>query len=127
MLSCSECGKPIPLLLEKIALAFQTLDIHNKEREFVAAVCDHCRRIEIYDLEKTKPNPPVGQVASLPETSEWVYLGSLECEDNTCKPRPPLFAKRNPATSPVEWKAYVDTWKWDGLVCPNRHPIPMPD
>ena len=125
-LVCPGCGSAILLPFESLVRAGHYPVTQPMDKEPVAVVCDRCRQVRNYDLAEKSQKPPWGPVVALPQISDWVCLGLLECEKAICKSRLPIFALWNPAISAEERKQYATSWIWEGLHCPNGHRIPKP-
>jgi hypothetical protein len=125
-LYCFGCGKPILLPLEMLDRAFSLPEHRTKDAEFVAAVCAHCKQVQNYDLQRKSLNPPSGPMVSLPQLSDWEFLGWLRCEETDCKPQLPLFAPVDRTLSASNQTKEVQAWTGAGdLVCPAGHKIQL--
>ena len=126
---CCACGSTILLPYSTLVRAFDFPVPPARDKEPIAAVCNQCKRVQMYDLAKKSETPPHwGPMVLLPMNLEWVFLGGIECEEEAgaepCTARLPLFAPQSTATSAEEWQAYVRSWTWNEMVCPKGHRIP---
>ncbi len=123
---CPDCAAPIAIPLEMLSQAFRDLIQPSEDVEPIVFVCAHCKHVQNRNLTRKSQNPPLGPMVLLSRDSGWTCVGWLKCEGATCKFLFPLFAKWNPGLSEVEQLAAQKEWKWDGLTCPDGHPIPKP-
>src|SRR5271165_1174953 len=126
MLSCLDCGIAIPLPFEMLAQAASLQLAPTRDIEPVAVVCARCNRVRNYDLAQKSQNPPWGPMVLLPQTSDWEYVGWLECDEPSCKARLPLFASRSRHISAEDWRKSTLAWMWDDLKCAGGHTILKP-
>jgi hypothetical protein len=114
------------LLSESIQPLFG--DRERLPNRFAAAVvvCSRCKRLDIHTLHKGFPGYDPRSMAILLELryGKVVIFGSLKCEAGNCGMPLPLIAVWSPSTTAKEWKADIETWRWENLRCPQGHPIP---
>jgi hypothetical protein len=102
-------------------------EVHTNGREIVVLVCDSCKRVQTHDFVKKNPSKPLGPLENGYGFEAWVYQRPLPCEEKTCKFRLPLFSKESSTMSSAEYAEYADSWNWNGLTCPDGHPVPKPE
>jgi hypothetical protein len=124
MLRCGGCFGTIALHEQRLAQAFENRADHTKEIDAVVAVCSRCKLVSSYEIGEDSPN--WAGVELLSGTSDWSFLGWLQCGEVFCKVLLPPFAPTNQSISPEEWARAPDSWNWNSLICPFGHMIPKP-
>jgi hypothetical protein len=90
----------------------------------VAVPCHHCKHVQLI----IRGDLAVGRVKVASNPLETVFLEVwLRCEGSGCGFRPaPVYAQWLPAATAEERKAEIEAWIWDGLRCPQGHPVLNP-
>lgn len=125
VLNCYECGSTVLVPLEGLRQASGSQPC-PPDVEPAAVVCDRCKHVRNYNLKNQNPKPSSGVIVSLPEASDWEYLGLLECPEPSCRARLPLFARVSKPVPLEELERDAKAWVWHSLVCPAGHTIPDP-
>jgi hypothetical protein len=125
VLNCYQCGSTVLVPLEGLRQAFGPRP-SSPDVEPAAVVCDRCKHVRNYNLANPSPHSPLGVIVSLPQASDWGYLGLLECPEPICKAHLPVFARVSKSVPPEELERHAQTWVWRGLVCPAGHTIAEP-
>jgi hypothetical protein len=89
----------------------------------VALPCRGCKRV----LLLTQGDARIGDPVVVPNLVATVYLDViLGCEGKGCEFRAPVYVQWSAETTEEERKAYIESWKWDGLQCPQGHAVLNP-
>ena len=91
----------------------------------VAVACRGCKLVLLLMRGDSRVVGPIGVGQNQLDTVYLEYI--LGCEDLSCKFRAPLYAQWSPDTTEEEQKAYIESWKWDGLRCPQGHAVLPPE
>lgn len=127
-LHCKYCGLPILLPADTLEQPFSDLDALPNGSLAIGVVCHRCKSLETYFLHAKHPKFGARDGAMVLETrsGDAVLVGILECEEESCESRLPLFAYWNPASNEEERKADISIWRWGRLLCPEGHAILKP-
>jgi hypothetical protein len=128
LIHCSDCGFPFLLPADTIEDTFGDPESLANNALAVGVVCSECKWVDRYFLDRKHAQyDPRNQAWILDTRSEdTILLEILQCEEDTCESRLPLFAYWNPSTPPEERAADSLTWRWENLKCPEGHVIPRP-
>ena len=123
-----KCGVAISLPHGSLGHIFSAQPLRTIDAPFLAAPCPICKRVGNHSLHKgSKYYHPRNQLIwEDPTDTETVFLNWLECVDRDCRSHVPLFARWSATTSGADRIADIQTWKWDGLLCPEGHLIRVP-
>jgi hypothetical protein len=129
LIHCADCGLPILLPADTLQRPFADPETQPNDTLAVGVVCHHCKSAERYFLHQKHPQHNPKDQAYVMETrsEDTVHVANLECEEETCEFRLPLFAYWNPASNQQERKDDMKTWRWEHLLCPEGHSIAKPD
>lgn len=90
----------------------------------VAVPCRGCKRVLLLLRDDSRVSGP-GTLEPNPLTT--IYLDAiLGCEGPSCEFRAPVYAQWSFGTSEKEQQAYIESWIWDGLRCPQGHAVLNP-
>ena len=121
-LPCVKCSTRI-LLPNRILLhILGDLEGRTTPAPAVAFVCPHCKQVQ----RLLKKEYASGRMGHGPDSSDTELLLWPRCGIVTCKAVMPLYALWSPETTAKERRADIATWVWDGLACPEGHPIRKP-
>jgi hypothetical protein len=125
---CRTCASPIVLPAQKIGNMFGGLLHRSIDAQFLAFPCSFCKHVEGYSLHPGSPYNDERYMTSLldPPEVETASLDWLRCVDGDCRSRVPLFAQWTVASTAEERLAYIATWEWEHLRCPEGHEIHIP-
>lgn len=128
VLVCSHCASQIPLPTEKIRWLFYDPVSQPNDRDAAAVVCPRCWRIDKYTLHKRSEGyNRDNMVIPMRRLADVLFAEPLRCVEETCNTRLPLIAMWKPTATAKERKANIETWNWEGLVCPLGHRIEKPE
>jgi hypothetical protein len=128
VLHCKNCVMPLLLPRDTIEQPFADQDYRPNDSLCVGVACPHCKSVETYFLHKKHPQHNPRDQAWLLENRVEVtaHVSTLECEEQACKARLPLFAQWRQTTTEQERVADIATWLWEHLQCPDGHSIVKP-
>ncbi len=93
----------------------------------IGVVCPHCRCVSIHFLESTKGGPVRKAVSLEPFADMETFCEAmLQCEEPTCRFLLPILTQVNRSTTDEAYSQNRSTWTFEGLTCPNGHPILKP-
>lgn len=124
---CKWCHAPIMLDHERLGFPFGSAETRHLHARSIACACNSCRHVGTYSLFENSPHfdRHSRMTAGLP-SGETMVLGSLKCGEDTCESELPLCVHWLPGTSEKNARATAKKWLWDGLECPNGHPVTKP-
>ena len=89
----------------------------------VSVPCPRCKRVQLL----TKDDWVGVHAAWAPSQLETVYLDAiLGCVGPGCEFQAPAFAQWTPESSVEERQDDIESWLWDGLLCPQGHAVLNP-
>lgn|ERR1700731_981905 len=121
---CRNCGAPILLHAETISQLFEDQDIQPNDSHSLAVPCFRCKHVGIYSPDRNSHyHHSAFRVKSPGQIVETEFLGLLECDGASCKFHAPLFSVMTKSMPDEERLSEIQSWIWDGMLCPNGHLI----
>jgi hypothetical protein len=90
----------------------------------VALPCRSCKHVLLLTRDDSRVSGHGRPELHPPETVYLEYI--LGCEGSGCKFRAPLYVQWSADTTVEERQAYIESWKWDDLRCPQGHVVLNP-
>ncbi len=119
---CSWCGEPILLPNDRIGSPFGHPGARKIDVRSIATVCHNCKHIGNYSMFRAcRGFDTRHKVMHSPMKGETVLLHWLQCVEQTCPDRVPLFVQLEGDAPTGE--AEADAWLWDELTCASGHAI----
>jgi len=128
ILKC-HCGWPTLHPLGALLEPFSDPDALPNDLHAIGVVCPHCKQIDTHFLEEGKGGPVRLDRAVLQEPDEnmeTVYVSAAQCEDPNCRFLLPIILQVSRATTDADYSKWLAAARFDGLACPNKHPILKP-
>lgn len=124
---CGWCGEPILLPNDRIGSPFGNPDARKIDVRSIATVCHQCRHIGNYTMFRgCRGFDTRHKVVLAISSGTTQLLNWLQCAENTCTARVPLFVRLDEDEPDLETQA--TRWLWDELTCAYGHrikPIPL--
>jgi hypothetical protein len=119
---CAWCGQTILLPNDRIGSPFGHPDARKIEIRSIATVCHNCKHIGNYSMFRAcRGFDTRHKVMHSPIKGQTVLLHWLQCVEETCPDRVPLFA--NLEGDAPTGEAEAAEWLWDELTCASGHSI----
>ena len=119
---CAWCGQPILLPNDRIGSPFGHPDARKIDIRSIATICQNCKHIGNYSMFRAcRGFDTRHKVMHSPIEGQTVLLHWLQCVEQTCPDRVPLFARLEGDTPAGEAEAAA--WLWDDLTCASGHSI----
>lgn len=119
--TCGWCGEPILLPNDRIGSPFANPNARKIDVRSIATVCHSCRHVGSYSMFRAcKGYDSRHRIINTPKAGRTALLQWLQCVENTCTARVPLFVRFNQDGSAEE---AAGAWLWDGLTCASGHRI----
>ena len=105
-----------------------TGDLEEKYRRApaVVVVCPECRQVQLFQMPPNNFPAGKGPMVMKPRLVDVDWCDWLQCEMEGCKVPLPLYPMWIAGITGEAALEDAATWQWDGLYCPNGHPIPKP-
>jgi hypothetical protein len=117
---CAWCGQTILLPNDRIGSPFGHPGARKIEVRSIATVCHSCKHIGNYSMFRAcRGFDTSHKVIHSPIKGKTVLLHWLQCAEQTCPDRVPLFARLDGDTTAGE----AEAWLWDELTCASGHSI----
>lgn len=119
-LYCAWCGHAILLPNDRIGSPFGHPDARKIDIRSIATVCQNCLHIGSYSMFRAcRGFDTRHKIVHAPIIGQTVLLHWLQCVEQTCPDRVPLFASIDAGTGEAE----AAGWLWDDLTCASGHAI----
>jgi hypothetical protein len=119
--TCSWCEEPILLPNDRIGSPFANPNARKIDVRSIATVCHACRHVGNYSMFRAcKGFDTRHKVMHAPKGGRTSLLQWLQCVEDTCAAKVPLFVRFNEDGSAEE---AAGAWIWDGLTCASGHRI----
>ena len=128
ILKC-HCGWPTLHPSNVLLEPFSDPDALPNDRYAIGVVCPRCRQIDIHFLEEGKGGPvrlDRAVIQEPDENMETVYELAARCEEPTCKSLLPIMLQASREMSDADYSKLRGSSRFEGLFCPNGHPILKP-
>jgi hypothetical protein len=117
---CAWCGETILLPNDRIGSPFGHPGARKIEVRSIATVCHNCKHIGNYSMFRAcRGFDTRHRVMHSPIIGQTVLLHWLQCAEQTCPDRVPLFARLEGDTGEAE----AAEWLWNELTCASGHSI----
>lgn len=123
------CGFPALLLQDELEALFRDPDALPNDLHAIGVVCPYCRQIDTHFLEQKKDGPirlDKALLQELDENMETVCESIAQCEEPSCKFLLPIVLQVSRDLTDADYSKLRAVSKFEGLVCPNGHPILKP-
>jgi hypothetical protein len=119
---CEWCGASILLPNDRIGSPFGNPDARKIDVRSIATVCFSCGHIGNYSMFRgCRGFDTRHKIVHAQNSGTTALLNWLECDEDTCTARVPLFAKLD--QDALEDPTAAARWQWDGLTCALGHRI----
>ena len=128
LIHCTSCGSSMLLAAHTLERPFAIPDEQPNDSFAVGIACRSCKSVRRYFLQfRHAENDLLGEEHEAEAQNEdTILVNTLGCEVDDCRFLLPLFAQWNPQATAEDRLADIQTWRWEGLRCPEGHPIPKP-
>lgn len=117
---CAWCGQPILLPNDRIGSPFGNPDARKIDVRSIATVCRSCKHIGNYSMFRScRGFDTRHKIMHAPNSGETALLYWLQCVEQTCPARVPLFVKLEGDAPEAE----AAEWLWNDLTCASGHCI----